>query len=654
MVGGAGFVALALAALLILPSTAEAGRKPSCKGPASLSSYFDLAQGRKIATRKASCSKGQLVAKAFSRSCERAYIGQLRCRVRAGGKWRCRSRMLGENTNGAPARVRCRKRRGRVGFVIGWFPPVHLVSLGPPPDASQQGGERAPAPVWKNGCIDTNVTAETVDPPTLANFEIRVVTAGGTLDQDDGEKLQASIIAHDDWGILQSGLDSKPRIDPGRIPIMLTPGKLPSNAFGVMASTCSNDANDAVAIAGSYSQKQINETAMHELFHAFSRGRGTAAWQDTWWEEASATWSQAKAGYGEDPIYDNQLQFPNVPLDVFEEKGTHQYAMSRFVQFLEDQGYVVSGTAWPLQRLVIGGYPAATQELNQVLQAQGTTLGREAAAFWGDRIKEKPSHGNRLLVGADGTRYLDIRPGSETIPGAAGRLRTKLVEFTLDDDVSRVELEFHNEPGSHFWAGVETNDSVPVADGETLAFCVGGPGMNGEMRWPGTLPVTFTNGSLADGTLHAEIEIRAQSDPAQCQPDNVPANRACRILADAGVSDIFGAGIYPFFSSSQGDGISSWICFYEGDGTEVNFNLYRFRNATTQQVRNSVKRQIQELNLDKVNVGDLAGIGTQEIDGKLTTIMTIASGREIVFLIVGPGGRQGTIRLGKRIVGQID
>jgi hypothetical protein len=34
--------------------------------------------------------------------------------------------------------------------------------------------------------------------------------------------------------------------------------------------------------------------------------------------------------------------------------------------------------------------------------------------------------------------------------------------------------------------------------------------------------------------------------------------------------------------------------------------------------------------------------------------MTIASGREIIFLIVGPGGKNGTIQLGKRIVGQID
>jgi hypothetical protein len=641
---------LALAALPAVPSKSTAARGGSCKGPASLGSYFDLAKGRKIATRKASCGKAQGVAKAFSRSCERAYMRQLECKVKAGGKWGCRSRMLGKNTDGAPARVKCRKKRGRVAFVVGWFPPVEL-SVGSQPDA------RAPtAPVWKNGCIDTTVPYEAVDAPSLANFEVRVVK-GGVLDLGDGIDLQESMIAHDDWGILRTGLNSKPRIDPGRIPIMLTPGSLPGNAYGVMEKTCFDDSYDAIAIAGKYSQSQINETTMHELFHAFSRGRGTNTWQDTWWEEASATWSQAKGGYGEDAGYDNQLQFPNVPLDFFKFGETHQYAMARFVQFLEDRGYVVSGPDWPLQRFVIDKYPSATDTLDQVLRTQGTSLGREAAAFWGDRIRKKPSHGPRLIVGADGTRYVEIAPGSETIPVSAGRLRTKLNSFYLQGNVSRVELEFHPDPGSYFWAGIEPNTSVPAPDGTTLSFCAEGEGTGGEMKWPEppeTVPVTFTNGNLSDGQLSGEIEVRAQQNSPECNSDEVPGNRACRILADAGVSNIFGNGVYPFYNSSSSNQYSSWLCFYEGDGTEVNFNLYHYRNTTTKEVRNTVKKQIDSLNLQRINVGDLAGIGTETIDGKPATIMTIASGREIIFLIVGPGGRNGTIQLGKRIVGQID
>ena len=179
-------------------------------------------------------------------------------------------------------------------------------------------------------------------------------------------------------------------------------------------------------------------------------------------------------------------------------------------------------------------------------------------------------------------------------------------------------------------------------------------GTNGELKWPGTLPVTFTNGSLAEGTLNAEIDVRAQRNSPECNPDPVPNNRACRILADAGVDNIFGSGMYPFYTSSDEGNFTYWLCFYEGDGTEVSFRLAHYRNTTTKQVRKTVEKQIEALNLTKVNVGDLAGVGTEQIDGKLATIMTIASGREIIFLIVGPGGRDGTIQLGNRIVGQIN
>ncbi len=79
----AAVAALGLATLLAILPESQAAKGGPCMGPASPGSYFALANGRKIATRKASCGKAKRVAKAFSRSCERAYTGQLNCKVRA-------------------------------------------------------------------------------------------------------------------------------------------------------------------------------------------------------------------------------------------------------------------------------------------------------------------------------------------------------------------------------------------------------------------------------------------------------------------------------------------------------------------------------------------------------------------------------------------
>ena len=658
------FAVLVTVALLAgSPPASQAGKGSSCKGPSSVGSFFELGRGGKLATRRTSCGKSKAVAKGFGRSCVRAYTAQGKCRVRAGGKWRCRSRMIGGVENGAPARVKCRKRKGRVSFVVGWFPPVEP-SLDPAPTGTLASGPvaRALSPAWNasSNCIEAATPGMDVDPPAGANFRIRVISKLATS-LEFGKVLQQSLLNHNVWNQLHAGLDSFPRNEPGRFPIILSRGTLPDNAYGVMQWNCSDDSTDAILIRGSAPEELVNETGAHELFHAFSRGRGAALnpdWQRTWWEEASAEWFQGKAGYGEDTLYDNELQYPNVALDHTPETDpkTYAYAMSRFIQFLDDQGYVTSGAGWPLQKLVIDGYPAATQTLDQVLKAQGTTLGKEAAAFWGDRIKKQPSHGPALQVGADGTKLQEIGPGAETITMSAERLHTKLIKFYLQGNVSRVELEFHPDPGSYFWARTEPNKSVPVADGTTLAFCANGEGTGGEMKWPeppDSLPVTFTNGNLSEGALKGEIEVRAQQDSLECGSDSVPNNRACRILADANVAGIFGSGMYPFYTTMDGNP-TVWLCFYEGQGTEVSFRLAHYRNTTTKQVRDTVKKQINSLELEKINVGDLAGIGTQMIEGKLATIMTIASGREIVFLIVGPGGKNGTIQLGRRIVGQID
>lgn len=662
-VGSAGGLGLLLALLLTLAAVGtpgDAAAKAKGKGGkgaaceiGALGGYFEAARGGKVKVRRAGCADAEAVARAFARSCESAYAAQGKCGVRAKGKWSCRSRMVGELSGGAPARVRCRKAKARVSFVIAYFPPTE-----PHFEPAPAKAERvAVSPAWNGGsnCIETGLAGQDVPPPTNANFFVRVV-GGAPLAK--GVTVQEALIRTNAWQMLTNGLGAKPRIDPGRLPIIVSSGQLPQNAFGVKAASCQDDSWDAVLIGARFNAAQLAETGVHELFHAVSSGLTASAGGtlvDTWWEEASATWSQGKAGLPEDRLYDNNLQFPNTALDTFEPQGSFQYAMSRFVQFLDSKGYITNGSAWPVHRLVIPKYPEATTWLDEALKNQGTTLGEQAAAFWGDRIRRRPLHGPRLRVGAEGTRRLEIDPLLVEVPMETDRLRTKMIEFTAADDVARVELEFTEPTGGHFWVGVEENVSIPVADGDSLAFCVGGGGVD-ERPWPGTLPVTFTNGKLTPGMIRGTIDVSAQRNAEQCSGGGAPDNRACRALADAGVADMFGPGQYPFASSSSDADIRTWLCFYVGDGGEVQHNLVHHRTASASQVRRIGKRQIRELGLREINgVGDLAGYGTiTDDEGKITDVLLIVSGRETVFLLAAPTNQARTVRLGKRIVGQIE
>ena len=644
---------------LALPDAEAAAEAPGERGKqgcriSSLPSLFDPAGAGKVRTRHASCNAGKGVAKGFARRCFGAYSGQGRCRVTAGGRWRCRSRLLGPLEGGAPARVKCRKRRGRVSFAVGWFPPVEPEF--DPQAARSRGAARALSPAWNSGsgCIETSTPGNLVPPPSLANFQITVV---GGVPLSEGESLQAALIGHNVWSVIRAGLASFPRINPGRLPILLTSGAMPGGTLGILAKTCLDDSNDAILVSAAQASKVRDPVAAHEVFHAFSVGRGIdagAAWRTTWWEEASASWSVAKAGFPEWTLHENALQFPNEAIDTFNDTG-YQYAMSSFVHFLEDHGFVTDGAAWPLQRTVIGKYPDATQALDQALDARNADLGEQVAAFWGDRILEQPSHGKPLKVGADGTRTLEIDPLLAEVPMTVDRLHTKMIDFKAADDVSRVELEFHAPPGGYFWARVEKNRSQRVRDGESLSFCLDGAGVD-ELEWPGSLPVTFTNGKLTTGALTGTIDVHAQTNSEQCQGGQAPKNRACRVLQDADIGSILGPGQYPFHDAFEDGEALFWVCFYVGSTGEVDLNLVHHRRLTAKQVRKGVGKQIEKLELSKVNVGDLAGVGTfVDDEGKRAAIMTIATGRENVLLIIGPGpDTQNAIRLGKRIVGQIE
>jgi hypothetical protein len=625
------------------------GKKGGTCKLGALDGYFKAGEG-KAKTRRAGCGDAQAVAKTFAAKCFGAYAGQGKCKVRSRGKWSCKSRMTGEMAGGAPARVKCRKGKARVSFLVGYFPPTEP-SLSPEPAKVR----RAVSPAWRGSCIDTNLEGTDVPPPTNANFFVRVV---GNAPAAKGTLVQETLIQTDAWQKITTGLSGRPRVHPGRLPIIVTSGRVPGNAYGVQAPSCHDDSWDAVLIGANFTAREIRETAVHELFHAVSSGATVAAGGalgDTWWEEASATWSQGHVGLAEDRTYDNMLQFPVTPLDKFQDGGTWQYAMSRFVQFLDSNGFIRNGAAWPVHRLIASKNPAATTWLDEALKNQGTNIGDQVAAFWGDRIRRTPLHGPQLRVGGEGTTEIEIDPLVVDFGTKADRLSTKMIQLKLTDDISRIELEFEEPPGGHFWVGVEENLSVPVADGESLSFCVNGQGVD-ERPWPGKLPMTFTNGKLTEGKITGKVTVNAQRNAEQCTGGGGNSNRACSTLAEAGVEGMFGPGQFPFSSSSSDQNQRMWLCFYVGDRGEVQHNLVHHRTATARQVRQIGRRQIRELGLNEINnVGDLAGVGTiVDDEGKAADALLAVSGRETIFLLAAPTNEARTIRLAKRVVGQVE
>jgi hypothetical protein len=313
------------------------------------------------------------------------------------------------------------------------------------------------------------------------------------------------------------------------------------------------------------------------------------------------------------------------------------------------------GGRWQLQRQVIPRYPDATDALANALDERGTALGAQVAAFWGDRLKEAPLHGPQLRPSGANSDQIEVEPGATQVPAIAKRLHTKLLNFKLTNQVARVEFEFFPPADGYFWGLVKSDESRRFLSGDSVAFCVGGPGPDGELKWPGNFPVTFTNGKLSAGQIEGEIVIHAQADEEQCQQP-APDNRACRLLADSDVGGLLGPGSFPFAREDRDEESVIWICFYTGSTGEVNLNLLRARRRTAKQVREGVRRQIEQLNLQRIDgVGDVAGIGTFD-DGETTySLLVMAVGKENALMTVGPGAqRQNTITLAKRIARQID
>ncbi|MFL5892192.1 MAG: hypothetical protein ACJ75I_05560, partial [Solirubrobacterales bacterium] len=248
---------------------------------------------------------------------------------------------------------------------------------------------------------------------------------------------------------------------------------------------------------------------------------------------------------------------------------------------------------------------------------------------------------------------IKVKPGTKTFDQPADSLRTALLDFKLADNVKRVEFEFDPPDDGYFWGLTAPQDSRRFRKNDSVTFCVRG-GDQGELEWPGHFPVTFTNGSLSTGQIKGRIVIHAQRDAEQCHSP-VPDNRACKLLSSAHVGELLGSGLYPYSNQSRDSDGTIWICFYHGSSGEVDLNLARAANRTAKQVREGVRRQIEQLGLQRLDVGDVGGIGTFSDGKKNYSLVVFAVGKENALFTLGPGAQRDTAtKLAKRLAGELD
>ena len=640
------FVSLGLATSQAASASPDSPRRATCRGPASLGGFVRLTDHRKIAGKRTNCATARKVVRRFPRSCSKAYAGQGSCRVRASGRWRCRSRLAGSLADGAPSKEKCRHRRSRLKFEVAYIPrpfepgSFHTASVsGSPYDES-------------GGCVDTSEPGTVIPPPDLAvgSWEIHLL---GRVRRGVGEDLQSALVAHRVAAVLHAGLGSQPRNYPNRIPILLTPGYLNRRGTrAVRAPTCENESLDGIVVS-TREPALIAMLAAHELFHAYSVGLNPARGR-TWWEEAAATWSTGRAGFPEVtlPDIDINLQYPE-PLDNTR-PPTYPYAMSRFVQFLDDRGFIGDPT-WPLQRQVVDGYvdPGATAALATAIKDRASTLGAELAAFWGDRLRENPLHGPQLRPTARNANLIRVRPGTREVTAKADRLDANVYDFTLAPDVRRVEFEF-DPPAEDgfFWGLVRPDESRPFGEGDSVSFCVGG-GDEDDLEWPGNFPVAFTNGALGIRTITGTITVRAQTSAEQCT--NPLLNRACRLLDRAQVQAMVGRPAT--FDGAEvfiGRRIKSWSCRY--DQLEEPFEIVGLtvtRRQRGSQARRAIHGLIEEAEYHRIDIGDVAGIRTiDDPEFPSSSAVVVAVGRE--WFIITAYFRAKAITLARRVARELD
>jgi hypothetical protein len=487
-------------------------------------------------------------------------------------------------------------------------------------------------------CIRASTPAAVL-PPAVAgqSFEIRrrpgVSVAVATQIQND-------LISRDVQARLNAGLGTNPNGFPDRrIPIFLVNGKFDDDGDqGATSETCELSLVDAIISRTDYDPLERSSTAAHELFHGYSAGvpptenRPTS----TWFEEAAATWSEQKVGFNEEDQYDEPWM--NLPeLALSDRRGNHEYAMGRFVQWLDDRGYIgPTGGPWPLVRDMIAGYgnqAAVNAKLKSELESRGTTLADELAMFWGDRLKAQPTHGPALKP--TNLRTVRISPGTRTFEPKAGPLKTWYKSFEVAGDVKRIT--FHFQPngdypeGGQAWSAPSATESRRMLVDETISFCVGTD--NGaDLVFPQRgYPITFTNGNTTGNAIGTEVEITAQKESVQC--GSTPPNPACRILDLAPISSVFGAGRYPFYSSGQG----VWRCVFvnNSDQQEVDLVLRREpRTTPINQLRRRFRQALAEGGFREIGPGDVAGIHYDVVEETTVGTVLMLVGRKVMLINV--------------------
>jgi hypothetical protein len=639
-----GVAVSALSLAIVSPASAghhhHGGKALTCRVSGSLSGGFSLSNHGKVKAKRADCKTARKVVKRFPKSCSDAYAAQGKCKIHASARWRCRSRIVGSLEDGAPSKESCKHHRSRLKFVVTYSPPLYGPGFSSPV-------MRRSGPFNENGrCVDMSRAGKVISPPPFAQAPFAIYLSGG-VPAATGQALQQSLLNHQVPPILNNGLAVQPRIYPKRLPIVLTPREFdPKGDLGVTVGICGNLGVDGTIVRANQPSLEVASTAAHEMFHAYSHGINTDV---NWWEEASATWSEHEDGYPEVTRYDIDLQYPDTAIDS-EDPESYPYAMSRFVQFLDDEGLVGGPNGrWQMQRQVIAGYPYPTDELASALDARGTSLGREVAAFWGDRIRAHPLHGPQLTRP---NAKIEVKARPTEIQVGAKPLHTKFLEFTLANNVKRVVFEFDPPKDGYFWGVTTENESQPFAKGDSVSFCVGGSDQD-DLEWPGRFPVTFTNGAQT-GNLEGKITVRATTDVGQCGV-STPDNHACSLLRKAKVGSLLGAGSFPYYHQDENRKRKTWICFYTGKSGEVDLNLAEALTQTSDEVREGVKQQIQSLGLRRLKgVGDIAGIGTDTAQGKTYDIVVFAVAREAAFFTLSPADRDKATTLAKRLAGQID
>jgi hypothetical protein len=637
-------VALAAAVLSVAPATSLAGHghrhhhKITCRGPASLSGNFALANHRKVIAKRVDCGTTHKVVKRFPDSCAKAYAGQGHCSIKAHRRWRCRSRIVGSLAQGSPSSERCRHHRSRIRFTVTYAPPLRSPSLASPVEAR--------GPVQGN-CIDLSHSG-TLIPPADPSFEIHVL---GGVPAALGKQLQQTLVAHQVTSTMHDGLGTDPPNAPSRIPVLLTAHDFDAGAdAGLTATECGDPGSVAIVVRTNQSPNEIRLTATHELFHAYASN--LVGGVTPWWEESSATWSEAKVGFPEDTDYDIDLQYPNHPLD-WNGDPAYPYAMSRFVQFLEDRGLVDgSNPNWPLVRQVLAGSsgPGATQTLAAELAKGGTSLGAAAAAFWGDRLRENPAHGPQLVPAPDNSRQIKIEPGLTVDTVGVRPLHTGLLDFKLAGDVKRVLFEFDPPTNGYFWGGVAKDKSQRFGEDDSVSFCVVGGDVD-DLKWPAHFPVTFTNGNLSGGKIEGSITIHAQTQTHACT--NPLGNPACKALEQGGAEQILGGG-GTYTPVARVRVYSSCAYGHGGNKPAAGLQITHANNGKSARalaryfIRHARHRGID---IRRVNVGDVAGIFSEEDNGVKAHFLVVAAGRKFFILDAVFVSAHDVIRLAKGIAG---